>query len=76
MTTALRNYKVAVYNNHSQSEKHTNRPLAYTTYFSAGACIHNVEAANGNEAKKKAKIEHSSCSQDDIYCDRCKAGVA
>lgn len=70
-----RSYRVAIYNNHGGSKRHTNRPLAYLTYFASPDCVHEVQAASGVEAKRLAIREHkapdSPCSFEDAYCDNC-----
>lgn len=66
-------YKVYVYNNHGGSRIHTNRPLAYLRYLASNACIHEVMARSGYEAKKVAIKEHreNEHDQSDIYCHGC-----
>lgn len=71
----MKTYKVAVYNNHGGSKIHVNRPLAYLRYFTAGNCVHTVQARSGIEAKILAIREHTApdtkCSQEDFYCHCC-----
>jgi len=74
--SSLRKFRVAVYNNHSGSRFHTNRPLAYLRYFSSDACIHEVTAHSGIEAKRTAIQEHlyngdHMCPQHDAHCLNC-----
>jgi hypothetical protein len=52
--------RVYVYTHHEVNGRPRRVPmvLTYTTYQTEGACIHDVEARNGYEAKRVALREH------------------